>query len=149
MLTISDNACTDALLDRVGLDAVNATAGRLGLGGTVIGSNLRELIDSLARDTGFADWAAFEGWADTEADPAALEAAQDRLRAPRRLQPDAPTRTTPRDMTRLLRLIWTDRGGSGRGVRAGALADGPSADPGPARPAASAPASAWRRRAAR
>ena len=111
MLTISDNACTDALLDRVGLDAVTATAGRLGLGGTVIGSNLRELIDSLGRDTGFADWAAFERWADTEADAAALEAAQDRLRRASGLQPDAPIRTTPRDMTRLLRLIWTDQAG--------------------------------------
>lgn len=54
MLTISDNVCTDALLDLVGLESVNATAARLGLGGTVVGSNLRELIDSLARDTGFA-----------------------------------------------------------------------------------------------
>ena len=111
MLTISDNVCTDALLDRVGLEAVNATAGRLGLGGTVVGSNLRELIDSLARDTGFADWAAFEHWADTETDPAGLAAAQDRLRGASGLQPDAVIRTTPRDMTRLLRLIWTDLAG--------------------------------------
>lgn len=58
MLTISDNVCTDALLDRVG-----------------------------------------------------LEAAQDRLRLASALWPDSPTRTTPRDMTRLLRLIWTGRAG--------------------------------------
>lgn len=111
MLTVSDNVSTDALLDLVGLDSVNATAARLGLTGTVLGSNLQELIDSIARDTGFDDWAAFEAWSDTETDRAALDAAQARLRGAAALQPTAPTRTTPRDMTRLLRLIWTDEAG--------------------------------------
>ena len=35
MLTISDNHATDTLLRRVGVDAVNATAARLGLASTV------------------------------------------------------------------------------------------------------------------
>ena len=111
MLTVSDNVCTDALLDRVGLDSVNATAARLGLTGTVLGSNLQELVDSIARDTGFDDWAAFETWSDTETDRASLDAAQARLRGAAALQPTSPTRTTPRDMTRLLRMIWTDEAG--------------------------------------
>jgi beta-lactamase class A len=111
MLTISDNVCTDALLDRIGLEAVNATAERLGLAGTVLGSNLQELIDSIARDTGFDDWAALEAWSDAETDPAAVQGAQDRLRLASALRPDAPTRTTARDMTRLLRLVWADEAG--------------------------------------
>ena len=36
MLTISDNHATDALLERIGIDAVNASSIRLGLAGTVI-----------------------------------------------------------------------------------------------------------------
>ncbi|MGN6576651.1 MAG: serine hydrolase [Nocardioides sp.] len=110
VLTISDNVCTDALLDLVGLDAVNATAAR-GLRDTVLASNLAELIDSLARDTGFADWAAFEAWSDAESDATALAAADERLRAATALRPGSPTRTTARDMTRLLRLIWSDEAG--------------------------------------
>ena len=117
MLTLSDNVCTDALLERVGLEAVNATAARLGLTGTALGSNLHELIDSIARDTGFADWAAFEAWSDTETDRAALDAAQARLRGASALQTTAATRTTPRDMTRLLRLIWTDEAGPAEACR--------------------------------
>jgi len=111
MLTISDNVCTDALLELVGLDAVNATARRLGLLHTALASDLAELIDSLARDTGFTDWAAFESWSDAEPDLGALAAAEERLRAASALQPGSPTRTTARDMTRLLRLIWSDQAG--------------------------------------
>ena len=111
MLTISDNVSADALLDLVGLDAVNATAARLGLGSTVLGSNLRDLIDSLAGDTGFADWAAFEAWSATETDAAALARADERLRCAAALRPGSPTRTTARDMTRLLRLVWSDEAG--------------------------------------
>jgi beta-lactamase class A len=111
VLTISDNVCTDALLGLVGLDAVNSTAARLGLRDTVLASNLADLIDSLARDTGFADWAAFEAWSDAETDATALAAADGRLRAASALQPGSPTRTTARDMTRLLSLIWSDEAG--------------------------------------
>lgn len=103
MLTISDNVCTDALIERVGLDALNATAERLDLAHTVIGTDLHDLIDSLARDAGFPDWAAYEQSGDVAAD--------ERIRQASALQPDAPLRTTPRDMTRLLRLIWTDQAG--------------------------------------
>jgi beta-lactamase class A len=111
MMTISDNVCTDALLDRIGLDAVNATAARLGLDGTRIGSHLQELIDSLARDTGFPDWAAFEAWSAAEEDTVALDRAQERLRGASALRPGGGTRTTARDLTTLLRAIWTDEAG--------------------------------------
>ena len=39
MLTISDNVATDALLDRIGLDAVNTRAAHLGLANTVVTAN--------------------------------------------------------------------------------------------------------------
>lgn len=52
MLTISDNVATDALLDRMGLDAVNARAAHLGLAGTVVTANLRTIINSIGRDAG-------------------------------------------------------------------------------------------------
>ena len=58
MLTISDNVATDALLALVGLDAVAAAAERHGLADTRVGCDLQGLLDSVARDVGFADWAA-------------------------------------------------------------------------------------------
>ena len=59
MLTISDNVATDALLDRVGLDAVNATATRLGLASTQLKCDVRTLVDSIPTDAGYDGWAAF------------------------------------------------------------------------------------------
>jgi beta-lactamase class A len=56
MLTISDNDATDALLDRIGIDAVNASPVRLGLAETVIASDLGTIINSIGRAAGFADW---------------------------------------------------------------------------------------------
>lgn len=111
MLTISDNVATDALLDLVGLESVNATASRLGLYATRLGSNLRDLVDSIAQDAGFDSWKAFQGWVAGDPGPAEMSAAQARIRDAGALHPDAPTRTTARDMTRLLQAIWTDRAG--------------------------------------
>ena len=54
MLTISDNAATDALLGRLGVDAVNASSARLGLTGTVITADLRTTINSIGQAAGFA-----------------------------------------------------------------------------------------------
>ncbi len=77
MLTISDNVATDALLARVGLDAVNGSADRLGMTATHLASDLRTMVTS----------------------------------------PDTTTRTTARDMTRLLRAIWTDDAGPPQACR--------------------------------
>jgi beta-lactamase class A len=62
MLTISDNPATDALLHRVGIDAVNASSVRLGLTSTVIAADIYTTLDSIGRDTGFTDWAAMSAW---------------------------------------------------------------------------------------
>lgn len=98
MITVSDNAAADVVMDRVGLDAVNATAADLGLRHTVIEGNGRDLHESLLADAG-ADSVA-EVW--TRLDEPGL---QGRLRA---LDPLRTSRSTPRDMTRLLSMIWRD-----------------------------------------
>lgn len=98
MITISDNAAADVIMDRVGLEAVNATAAELGLRGTVIEVDGRELHETLLTDAGVGSVA--EVWARLD-DPGV----QGRLRA---LDPLRTSRGTPRDMTRLLSMIWRD-----------------------------------------
>ncbi|MFJ1758188.1 serine hydrolase [Kitasatospora sp. NPDC088134] len=110
MLTISDNATTDALLRRVGVDAVNATAARLGLTGTHLAGDLQSLLDTLGRDLGRADWSDALAWTAT-ASADELAAADDSLFTGRALDPLCSTRTTARDMAELLDAIWTDRAG--------------------------------------
>lgn len=97
MITVSDNAAADALLDRVGLEAVNAAAG-LGLRGTVVTGGGRQLFDDLLADAGASGFP--EVWA--RLDEPGMAA---RLRA---LDPARTSRSTPRDMTRLLAAIWRD-----------------------------------------
>lgn len=110
MLTISDNPSADALTRRLGVDALNTTAARLGLGNTVVRSDLRAMLDSIGEDLGHAGWADLVAWSDRAS---AQESARTdaRLPATRALTPGAGTRTTPRDMVTLLRLVWTDQAG--------------------------------------
>ncbi|WP_035840501.1 serine hydrolase [Kitasatospora azatica] len=110
MLTISDNHTTDELLRRIGVDAVNAMAARLGLTSTVLESDLQTMLDSIGQDIGRADWADALAWsAGASADEMAR--ADERLLSSRALDPAKGTRGTPRDLVRLLRLIWTDQAG--------------------------------------
>ncbi|MGO9885975.1 MAG: serine hydrolase [Solirubrobacteraceae bacterium] len=108
MLTISDNVATDALLARLGIAACNETARSLGLTGTVIVSDLRTMIDGLAHAAGFARWPDLAAQL-ARATPDELETLQDRVHACAALDPQRATRTTARDMCRLLRAIWSDR----------------------------------------
>jgi beta-lactamase class A len=108
MLAVSDNAATDALLDRVGVAAVNAMTAALGLTGTVLTGAIRDLLASVGRDLGFPGWREFEAAAE---DPAQVADLRRRLPTVAALDPARATRTTPRDMTRLLRLIWRDEAG--------------------------------------
>ncbi len=110
MLTISDNPATDALLRRVGVESVNATAARLGLTGTLLSCDLRTMIDSIGQDIGCAGWQESVDWA-ASASPQELARGTERMLAGRALDPARGSRTTPRDMVGLLRLIWTDRAG--------------------------------------
>lgn len=97
MMTMSDNAAADALLDKVGLDRLSDLLRQVGLKHTRVrrgeAANLREL----QRRTGASDPdAAFAVLADNDrTDPSGVyDAAY--LSA-----------STARDMTRLLRLLWT------------------------------------------
>jgi beta-lactamase class A len=111
MLTISDNHTADMLLRRVGVEAVNARAARLGLAATVVGSDLRTTLDSIGQDLGRAGWTDVIAWSGG-ASAEELARADEQLLTARALDPAGEgTRTTPRDMVRLLRLIWTDEAG--------------------------------------
>jgi beta-lactamase class A len=99
MISISDNAAADAVIERVGLDAVQRTVDDLGLTRTVIASTCRDQYDALIEDLSRCGLTL----AQALADPAALARFQV-------LDPTAATtnRSTPRDVTRLLCRIWRD-----------------------------------------
>ncbi|MFF8095542.1 serine hydrolase [Streptomyces sp. NPDC016675] len=94
MMSVSDNTAADLLLDRVGLDAVNATAARLGLTRTRAVHGFGAMLRTMREDAGPAGARALT-------DPHVIS----RLRA---LDPARTNRSTPRDMTRLLRALWRD-----------------------------------------
>jgi beta-lactamase class A len=110
MLTISDNAATDSVLDRVGIDHVSTTLRRLGLHKTTILGGCRALLDSVAADLGYETWRRAEEAYDEMTPSELAETARNRppLRA---TNPDTATRTTPREATALLSAIWRDEAG--------------------------------------
>ena len=103
-MSMSDNTAADLLLRRVGLDTVRDLAGELGLAHTWIAGGPRQNLESMLADSGAADAAEF-----AEVFPAlsAEQLAGLRARDPQR----STAAGTPRDMTRLLSLIWADRAG--------------------------------------
>jgi beta-lactamase class A len=110
MLTVSDNAATDMLIDRVGLDSIHGTLASLGLARTVIPAPVREVLDSIGQDAGFAGWADMERAAQA-LPPDELRAVDQLVLQARALDPQQAIRTTAREMATLLRLIWHDRAG--------------------------------------
>lgn len=98
MITVSDNTAADAVLDRVGLDAVNAVAAELGGPGTVVDGGGRDLLGGLLEDAGAQSIGDVWARLDEPGVPG-------RLRA---LDPARTSRSTPREMTRLLGTIWRD-----------------------------------------
>jgi beta-lactamase class A len=111
MLTVSDNAATDVLIGRLGLDRINALTRSLGLAETVIVSDLRSMTDGLAQDVGFASWAELAATDWSEVDPETVAATLVRMRSARAVDPTQASRTTPREATRLLCGIWRDEAG--------------------------------------
>ncbi|MEV4176547.1 serine hydrolase [Nonomuraea sp. NPDC049709] len=105
MLTISDNAATDLLVERVGLDRMAATLAELKLTGTAVPYSLGGLLDSIAVDTGLATWRELMAAHHPAGPP------DEMLHASRALRPEHSIRTTAGDMARLLKLIWLDRAG--------------------------------------
>ncbi len=111
MLTISDNPATDALLTRVGIDAMNASSARLGLTGTVVVADERTIINSIGQDAGFADWASMWAWAEQPHSQEEEDQLVGQIQVSAALTPGRTNRVTARDMATLLRLIWSDQAG--------------------------------------
>ncbi|GAA2335463.1 serine hydrolase [Streptomyces cuspidosporus] len=105
-LSVSDNTAADVLMRRVGLDTVRLLAAELGLDRTVVVGGPRELLESMLEDVGARDEAEFAAVFPT------LDA--ERLRRLRVLDPRRTTRSTARNITRLLALIWRDEAGPPR-----------------------------------
>lgn len=106
MLTMSDNAATDVVLARVGLDTVNGLLAELGRNRTHLVGGCRELMGSMLTDLGAAT--------EAEADARLAELL---ARGPSALTelsvcvPERTTRSTARDFAELLAMIWRDEAG--------------------------------------
>lgn len=111
MLTISDNPATDALVGAVGLGAVNDLLATLGLTDTVVSSDLTTMLDRMAVEAGFPDYAVLATYEPSApGDPDADEVRR-RLASTAALDPDRGSRTTARESVRLLQAIWRDDAG--------------------------------------
>ncbi|WP_421932984.1 serine hydrolase [Phenylobacterium sp.] len=110
MMTVSDNAATDVLIARVGLDAINARALTCGCRETRIVSDLKAMLDAMAVELEFRTYAELLAAQAGKLGPAAQAGSLDpaRLDAVAALDPARGSRTTARDMTTLLASIWAD-----------------------------------------
>jgi beta-lactamase class A len=101
MLTLSDNAATDVILDRVGLEAVTAVLKDLDLNSTVIGGGCEAVFRTMYEDLGVA--------ANESLDAVAAATNDATLTTLRACDPQRGVqRSTARDVTHLLSAIWTD-----------------------------------------
>src|SRR4051794_32256023 len=99
MMSISDNHATDVIVQRLGLDAINATMRDHGFPQTVLAGDCAHLFDTMNEDLGMS----YEAY---------LQAGRDdgwpAMRTMRAATPAATNRTTPRETTRLLSALWRD-----------------------------------------
>lgn len=100
MITVSDNAATDIVTGLVGVSRVNATMVRLGLPNTALIGDCATLFATMAADLG-AD--------DVEQAEELMVADPDRIATMAVCTPQLTNRSTPRESTRLLQLLWTDQ----------------------------------------
>ncbi|GAA2776178.1 serine hydrolase [Saccharopolyspora taberi] len=98
MMAVSDNSAADVILGEVGLDALADTLADLGLERTRIVGGTADSHAALIRDTGAA----------TASEAFALLADNDDARTVSAYDPSYASATTPREMTRLLELVWAD-----------------------------------------
>jgi beta-lactamase class A len=118
MLTISDNVATDELIALVGVDQINATTGSLGMERTLITSNLREMLDAVARECGFASYAALADHDPVTGGPPTEAEIRRKITGSAALDPTRGTRTTAAETVALLSAIWSDRAGHPRACAA-------------------------------
>ncbi|MGH3587831.1 MAG: serine hydrolase [Pseudonocardia sp.] len=103
MMQISDNTATDVVQRLVGTEAVARRVAGLGLTATVVEGDCRELLAMVAEELGVD--LGTDVYALTDEDLAAAVATSPSLQAQRG------NRTTAREMTTLLDLIWRDAAG--------------------------------------
>src|SRR6478735_8127442 len=108
MLTISDNVATDALIDLVTLQKVNATTQRVGLTDTLVVENLMRMLDTVATEAGFTDYGHMLRHDPAVDGPPSDVEVRRAVTASAALDPRRGSRTTPADMVRLLQAVWTD-----------------------------------------
>jgi beta-lactamase class A len=102
-MSVSANSAADLLLARVGLDTVRLLTEELGLDRTRIVGGPRDLLESMLAEVGARDEREF-----AVRYPALPD---DRKRRLAVLDPRHTTASTPREITRLLHLIWSDAAG--------------------------------------
>jgi beta-lactamase class A len=102
-MSVSDNSAADLLLARVGLDTVRLLAAELGLERTRIVGGPRDLLESMLAEVGARDEREF-----AVRYPALPD---DRKRRLGVLDPRHTTASTPREITRLLGMVWSDAAG--------------------------------------
>jgi len=102
MVTVSDNAAGDAILDAIGLGRVDEALTACGLRRTRVRGGTRDTHRALTEDLGAATL------------PEAMQRLtdNDRPAATRAFDPLLSSATTAREMTTLLSAIWTDRAAS-------------------------------------
>jgi beta-lactamase class A len=100
MMSISDNAATDIVCERLGIDTVNAAMDELGVPGVRLVGDCADLFDTMRADLGLPETAPLD---DVDVSDRTVAVT---LRA---ITPLQTTRATARDMTTLLGLVWSDR----------------------------------------
>ena len=90
---------------------MRATAAGLGLTATTIPFTLRDMLDSMGQDAGFADWADLAAATASAASIEDTESLQEKVLSSRAMRPATAIATTAADMARLLALIWRDEAG--------------------------------------
>ncbi|MGX7681557.1 serine hydrolase [Jatrophihabitans sp. DSM 45814] len=103
MITVSDNTATDIVCRLVGIDRVNALMESLGLSGTKLVGDCVDTFASINKDLDLPMSTPDE---DLEQ---VMRANAERVPSMAICTPSATNRTTPRDATRLLELLWTDK----------------------------------------
>ncbi|MEU0303015.1 serine hydrolase [Streptomyces sp. NPDC006175] len=103
-ISVSDNSAADLLLAQVGLDTVRILVEELRLDRTRIVGGPRDVLQSMLSEVGARDEDEFALRYPTLPD--------ERKRRMSVLDPSRTNASTPREITRLLRLIWRDEAGS-------------------------------------
>ncbi|GIF50992.1 beta-lactamase class A [Asanoa ferruginea] len=102
-MAFTDNTAADLLMRRVGPDVLPLLAAELGLTGTRVIGGPRELLESMYADVGAAGDAEFVRIFPT--------LPPERIRALSVFDPARTTSSTPREVSRLLGMIWRDEAG--------------------------------------